>query len=170
MSEDNDGLKFSNFDLTDNHEDDNQKENNHNNYNLISQITNVENFEFEFEPDEENEENTKNRQSLKNDTETYNSNDIAGDNIEVNNIESNDYIQSKEFENELLINSSPESNITILPNKTSEVGEFEISEDEAEDILAQVLAQDFTTPVAGFEEFGERKKNTRRSRKNFRWG
>ncbi len=158
MSEDNDGLKFSNFDLTDNHEDDNQKENNHNNYNLISQITNVENFEFEFEPDEENEENTKNRQSLKNDTETYNSNDIAGDNIEVNNIESNDYIQSKEFENELLINSSPESNITILPNKTSEVGEFEISEDEAEDILAQVLAQDFTTPVAGFEEFGERKK------------
>ena len=180
MSEDKEGLKFSNFNLTDNHENDNQKDNNRNNYNLISEITNVENFEFEFEPDEENEESVKKHSNLKNNVKENNVknitiHDVEVDNTETNNIkrdsrEINSELKNKslvennakiknEFDNEIIKNSNNDIDTKIITaNEFKDNINTEISEDEAEDILAQVLAQDYTTPIKGFEEFAERKK------------
>ncbi len=45
-----------------------------------------------------------------------------------------------------------------LASNSDSVKIAEINEEDAEDILAQVLAQDYTVPIEGFEEFAEKKR------------
>ncbi len=68
--------------------------------------------------------------------------------IETNIEDNNQYLRNipQVIQNENL--SSNSDNVKIQ----------EINEEDAEDILAQVLAQDYTVPIEGFEEFAEKKR------------
>ncbi len=220
MSSNNDGLQFSNFDLTDDQENDNQEDITRKNYNPISEVTKPENFEFEFEPDEDIDNEITNLQlnikqeipeiadnqqhEVSNNTQenktaiiaitedaddelllTTNHADVVLDAEKLNN--NNTGIISK-FQEVSLINDDisedysndnntkfsaleisdydidfPEQKNNIdenLENKYSEKP-FEINdinENDAEDILAQVLAEDYNAPIIGFEKFIERKR------------
>ena len=87
-------------------------------------------------------------------------------NIEFNNSSKLDNFSNNEFNSSEIINvenkdidySKTETNTHHDHN--SNLIDNKLSEEEAEDILAQVLAQDYTTPVAGFEEFAKRKKES----------
>ena len=208
MSSDKNGLQFTDFDLTNDHETNDHEELSHKNYNPISKITKPENFEFEFEPDEDINEDelipdisVDDMESMPISEEIQDINNTEIKNEVYNNELTDDEELLQEYLDELQIFKDDnnqeynkkieiDNNINVIPENTIKEDnvkesntnndnniemnyhqvnekydsilnstENNVSEEEAEDILAQVLAQDYTVPVEGFEEFAEWKKD-----------